>query len=174
MSDTKRNLPSNPDRYMMIKAAILMERSGFNFNEWTIMARLCDSAYPIRQYILSFAEECLEAFEGLAPTRAHYAYEIAAIAANNVYKKAIAEMPRFSGERIARLMEPPAPWTQEEAARHRAEYYKRHPDSYRVTARLKETLKQEAAAVYHERYKTPTGCTIIPFEPREVRHAKTN
>jgi len=155
-------IPGHPDRYDMVKAGIYMERRGFDWDEWPIVARLCDSEFQIRQYILAFAKECLDAWEGLVPSRGITCHDFAAIAANNVYKKALDEMWDPSQEHINKLFEPPVPRTKEQAEEKCRAYQERHRPC-RVTAKLKEALEQEAAAVYHEPYTTPSGCVIIPF-----------
>lgn len=156
-----------PSRQVMVKAAIFMERRGFTFSEWTIIWRLCDSSAAIRGYILGFAAECLDAFEGQIPHRGHHNYDIALIAAHHIFIKAIKDMGRVSHEYIDALLEPPEPWTpaQEEKAQQLFREY--HPNNVKVTKTLKESLEQEAAAIYGEQYTSPDGCVIIPFKAAE-------
>lgn len=152
-----------PSRQNMVKAAILMERRGFTCKEWSVMARLCDSSAAIRGYILSFADECLNAFDGTIPHRGHRNCEIALIAAFNVYEKTQREIGRVSAGYIDSLLEPPEPWTQEQEEMAWEIYQANHPDNYRVSAKLSEVLEQEAAAIYREPYTSPAGCVVIPF-----------
>lgn len=127
------------------------------------MARLCDSSPAIRKYILSFADECLNAFEGTIPHRGHRNCEIALIAAFNTYEKARKEIGRVPSRYIDSLLEPPEPWAPEQEEMARAAYRENHPDTHRVSAKLKETLEQEAATIYGEPYTSPAGCVVIPF-----------
>lgn len=170
MSESKRHgpLPGCPSRHDMVQAAIFMERRGFDWNEWPVVARLCDSDLQIRHYILAFAKECLDAWEGLAPSRGRFSYEIAAIAASNAYVNAYKELQNSPKEYVSNLMEPPAPWTEQEQEAYWMAYQQRHPHRCRITSKLKEVLEQETAAVYCEPHTTPSGCVIIPFKAADM------
>lgn len=100
------------------------------------MVSLCDSDVEIRRYILAFAKECLDAWNGLAPSRGRFSYEIAAIAASNAYANARKEMRNYPEEYISKLMEPPAPWSKEQTEEEWKAYYKEHPHRWRMTAKF--------------------------------------
>lgn len=170
MSKSKRHgpLPGCPSRQDMISASVFMEQRGFTYREWSIMASLCDSDVEIRQYILAFAKECLDAWNGLAPSRGRFSYEIAAIAASNAYANARKEMRNYPKEYIGKLMEPPVPWSKEQTEEKMEAYFKNHPRRWRMTANLHDALELEAAAIYCEPYTTPSGCVIIPFKAAET------
>lgn len=170
MSESKRHgpLPGCPSRKDMISAPIFMERRGFTYGEWVIMVSLCDSDVEIRQYILAFAKEFLDAWNGLAPSRGHFSYEIAAIAASNAYANARQEMRNYPKEYISKLMEPPTPWSEEQTEENMEAYFKSHPHRWRMTAKLHKALEQEAAAIYCEPYTTSSGCVIIPFKAADM------
>lgn len=170
MSKSKRHgpLPGCPSRQDMISASVFMEHRGFTYGEWSIMVSLCDSDVEIRRYILAFAKECLDAWNGLAPSRGRFSYEIAAIAASNAYANACKEMRNYPKEYIGKLMEPPAPWSEEQTEEKWKAYYKEHPHRWRMTAKLHEALEQEVAAIYCEPYTTSSGCVIIPFKAADM------
>lgn len=161
-----------PSRQEMVRAAIFMERRGFTNSEYSVVARLCDSDIAIRKYILIFAAECLDAFEGLVPHRGIFSHETALIAAFNVYKRARKEIGQKSEEYIDSLLQPPTPWTPEQKEEAWQLYSKRYPDCGKVTSTLLEALEQETAMVYQEPYTTKSGCTIIPFGPK-MKEART-
>lgn len=161
-----------PSRQEMVKAAIFMERRGFTFSEWAVVWRLCDSSPAIRGYILSFAAECLDVFEGQIPHRGHRNCEIALIAAFNAYKKARKEIGQVPDGYIDSLLEPPEPWTSEQKEMALQLFRECHPDNVGVTATLLEALEQEAAMIYEKPYTTKSGCTLIPFGPK-MKEART-
>ena len=168
MSESKRHGPLRgcPSRQDMISAAILMEQKGFRWDEWSTMVKLCDSDLQIRQYILSFAKDCLDMWEGLVPNKGHFDHEIAFIAAYHINKKILKEMAHYSDEQLHALLDPPDPWTEEQTEKKWRAYLERHPYRRRVTTKLLEKLEQEAAAIYHEPYTTH----LIPLAWREGRH----
>lgn len=150
-----------PDRTMMVRAAIYMERRRFSYYEWSIIARLCDSSAAIRDHILPYVKEALDMWDGLVPSQGHAADEIALIAAYHAYHKAKVSIGRK--DRISSLLLPPPDWDDETRRKAEADYCERHPFSSRVTAKLKEALDREACEVYGEPYTTASGCQIIPI-----------
>lgn len=102
-------------------------------------------------------------YYGLVPCKASVCHEVAMIAAKHVMKMAFNQAGHISEQRFKELQEPPAPWTKEQKDQALMRYRQHHPDDVRLTAKLKESLKREAAVIYHEPYTTPSGCTIIPF-----------
>lgn len=158
-----RALPGRPTRHEMVRAAILMEQSGFDWNEWATMDKICKSSKSIRDYILSYAKDVIDMFEGLEPTKGRFSYEIAFIAASHAQKSAYKQMGSVPKERITALLEPPAPWTDEEYEKAWKAYCQRHPGTPKITAKLKEALERETHIVRNEPYTTSEGCKIIPI-----------
>lgn len=137
-------LPGYPSRENMVRAAIYMEQVGYDWSEWRAVARLCRASKAIRGFILSYVQDILDMWEGLEPHRGCFNYEIALIAADHAWTKAYQEMGCVPKERIRALLEPPAPWTQEEREAAWRNYQMRQSDNYRVTAKIMEALKREA------------------------------
>lgn len=167
MSNTKKLGPNYPSRKDMVRAAIYMERRGFDWEEWRIVARLCDSGKGIRHYILDYVRDMLDMWDGLKPSKGMFSSEFAYIAAFHALQAVGKEMRHYPKERIQALLETPAPWTDNEKEQAKKAFYKEHPENCRVTAKMKAVLERETAAVYHEPYITESGCTIIPFDIRQ-------
>lgn len=157
-----------PSRHDMVRAAIYMERSGFTWAEWAVVARLCDSSVAIRSYILGYVKDALDMWDGLKPHRGSFSYEIALIAAFHAYD--IARKKCGPDARIRELIEQPEPWTEEQYTAAWEKYCQATPDRMqhtRVTASLKETLERETYILYGEPYSVASGCTVIPFPVKE-------
>lgn len=159
-----------PDRTMMVRAAIYMERRLFSYEEWSIVARLCDSSAAIRNHILPYVKDALDMWDGLVPAQGHTADEIALIAAYHAYHKAGVSIGRK--DRINSLLLPPPDWDDEAKRKAQAAYYDRGPGLGRVTAKLKEALDRETCEVYGEPYTTASGCQIIPINQHPHTGAK--
>ncbi len=158
----------SPSRQDMVRAAIYMERRGFTWGEWAIVARLCDSSVAIRSYILGYVKDALDMWDGLKPHRGSFSYEIALIAAFHAYDSARKKCGPDA--RIRGLTEQPEPWTEDQYTAAWEKYCQAAPDRIRyarVTASLKETLEREACILYGEPYSVASGCTIIPFPVKE-------
>lgn len=173
-------LPNCPDRHMMVRAAIHMERSGYTFDEWRTIDRLCDSCVDVRSIVLNHAKDVLDMFDGLKPCcGATSIQELAMVAA---YRAVFAAFDKIKAspcgqERINRLMDRLMDETRtrtisntqtdkQPAERWKARTVREHPDrtrNTRVTAALKASLERETCAVYGAPYETESGCVVIPF-----------
>ena len=125
-----------PTRHEMVRIAISMEERGFDWREWGIMNRLGDAGRPIRDYILSYAEDVLDMWEGRAPSRGHNASEIVFIAANNVGRELYKELNYPSRNRMDELLAPPTPWAAEEKAAALNTWRERHSKLPRMSPKL--------------------------------------
>ena len=148
-----------PTRHEMVRIAISMEERGFDWREWGIMNRLGDAGRPIRDYILSYAEDVLDRWEGRAPSRGHNASEIVFIAANNVGRELYKELNYPSRNRMDELLAPPTPWAAEEKAAALNTWRERHSKLPRMSPKLRESLEKEYSIIHRD---TANG-NIIPF-----------
>lgn len=152
----RRNLPT---RHEMVRVAVSMEERGFDWQEWDVMNRLGDAGRPIRDYILNYAEDVLDMWEGRKPSRGHNASEIVLIASCSALRNACKKLDCPSKERMDELLAPPTPWTPEESATAFEAWCERRSKLPRVSPKLKEALEKEYSIVH----KPTTSGNIISF-----------
>ena len=170
-------LPKCPDRHIMVRSAIHMERSGYTFDEWRTVDRLCDSCVDVRSIILEHAKDILDMFDGIKPCcGATSIHELALVAAHHAVFAAFRKIKASpcGHERINRLMDRLMDETRnsntqtdkQSAERWKARSVREHPSgtrTTRVTAALKGSLERETCAVYGMPYTAKSGCVMIPF-----------
>lgn len=165
----RKVLPSarqeHPDRQTMVSTAIHMERSGFTFEEWSTVDRICCTSADARYFILDYAKDFLDMLDGLKPHKGERLSEIAVIAADHALLRACKKIEN-SRSKFRELTTPPEQWTEEQYAKARSDYIQRSPDRTGVTDKLLNALEREAHTVYKVPYVTPDGCKIIPFVSR--------
>lgn len=151
-----------PSRHEMVRAAIYMEKRGFDWNEWNIVSRLCGSSKAIRKYILAYIKDALDMWDGLEPTVGSNNCEIAYIAAFHSFCATRKEV--YSEQRADALARSkPEPWSKARYEVAWEDYIKRTEQNVKVTTALKESLEHETYEFYSEPYTSTSGCSIVPF-----------
>ena len=114
-----------PDRYAAIDIAYLIEKRGFTWDELKVCRMLADSSKAIREFIIGYAKDTLDMWEGLKPCAGHDAYEIAFIAAHNAEEYAKSKISGANTHKLASLLVAPDPWDDEQKAKAFDDYYDR-------------------------------------------------
>ena len=114
-----------PDRYAAIDIAYLIEKRGFTWDELNVLRMLADSSKAIREYIIDYAKDTLDMWEGLKPHAGHDAGEIAFIAAHHAEELARSRISDANTHKLASLLVAPDPWDDEQKKEALCDYYNR-------------------------------------------------
>ncbi len=113
MERKQTGIYGRPDRYNAVDIAYLIEKRGYTWEELRVLRMLADASSAIREYIIEYAKDALESWEGLKPHTGHCAPDIAYVAAHHAEEYAISKMGGVDPRKLAALLNDPEPLDNE-------------------------------------------------------------
>ncbi len=162
------------DRYDAIQLPLAVEKRRLRREEYITLLRIAQSSAAVREYILEYAKDLLDSWDGLKPHKGAYAYEHAFVAASHAQEYAYSKMNSYerADERIKDLLSDPEEWSAERKRQAETDYFARFK-RYNTPKKLVETLETaeyEEAAELIQRLKKNERGVLVDFDTLRKQH----